>query len=105
VNHDRKELIKPIWVNSIVDGVEEAQLKRKRDAVGELDVLLEGLLVLEPLEVEGEDVWAVFDLHALFGFLEATARVAEKLVPLAEHLARAELPEAGGDGRVLLDVD
>ena len=39
------------------------------------------------------------------GLLEAAAAVAEELVPLAQHLACAELAEAGGDARVLLDVD
>jgi hypothetical protein len=105
MNHNRKELIEPIRVDSIIDGVEQAQLKGKRDAVGELDILLQILLVLEPLEVERKDVRTVLDLHALFSFLEPATRVAEKFVPLAEHLTRAELSEARGDGRVLLNVD
>ena len=105
MHHDRKELIQPIRVDGIVDGVEKAQLKGERDAVGELDVFLEVFLVLEPLEVEREDNWAVFDLHALFGLLEPAACVAEKFVPLAKHLACAKLSEARGDRRVLLNVD
>jgi len=105
MDHDRKELVEPIRVDGIIDGVEQAQLKGKGDTVGELDVLLQFLLVLEPLEVEREDVRTVLDLHALFGFLETAARVAEKFVPLAEHLTRAELSEARGDGRVLLNVN
>jgi hypothetical protein len=94
MHHNRKELIQPIRVDSIIDRVEQAQFERERDAVRELDVLLEILLILEPFEVEREDVRAVLDLHALFRLLEAAARIAEKLVPLAEHLARAELAEA-----------
>lgn len=105
MDHNCKEFVQPVGVDSIIDGVEQAQLKGKRDAVGEFDVLLQVLLVLEPLEVERKDVRAVLDLHALFGFLEAAARVAEEFVPLAEHLTRAELSEARGDGRVLLNVD
>ena len=105
MDHNRKEFVQPIGVDGIIDGVEEAQLKGKRDAVGEFDVLLQVLLVLEPLEVERKDIWTVLDLHALFGFLEAAARVAEEFIPLAEHLARAELSEARGDGRVLLNVN
>lgn len=97
MHYNRKELVQPVRFDGIIDGVEEAQLEGERDAVRELDVLLEVLLVLEPLEVEREDVWTVLDLHALFSLLEATARVAEKFVPLAEHLARAELAEARRD--------
>ena len=57
---------------------------------------------------DGSGQWAVRAgaRHApLLGLLQPAAAVAEELVPLAEHLARAELAEARGDGRVLLDVD
>jgi len=97
MHYDCKEFVQSVRVDSIVDGVEQAQLEGERDAVGELDVFLEFLLVLEPLEVEREDVRTVLDLHALFGFLEPAARVAEEFVSLAEHLARAELAEARRD--------
>ena len=39
------------------------------------------------------------------GLLQIAARVAEELVLLAEHFARAELAQARRHGRVLLDVD
>ena len=39
------------------------------------------------------------------GLLEVATRIAEELVLLAEHLARAELAQARGHARVLLDVD
>ena len=97
MHHNRKELVQPVRFDRIVNGVEQAELEGECDAVRELDVLLEVFLVFESLEVEREDVRTVLDLHALFGLLEAAARVAEKLVPLAEHLARAELAEARGD--------
>ena len=40
-----------------------------------------------------------------FCLLETAAAVAEELIPLAEHFACAELAEAGGHARVLLNVD
>ena len=62
-------------------------------------------MVLEPLEMECQEIGKFLDLHALFSFLKITAPVAEKLVLLAQHFAGAELTQASGDGRVLLDVD
>jgi hypothetical protein len=41
----------------------------------------------------------------LLRFLQPTALVAGELVALTEHFGSAELPQAGGDGSVLLDVD
>jgi hypothetical protein len=62
-------------------------------------------LVLEPFEVQRQDVGKLLDLHPLFSFLKITATIAEKLVLLTQHLAGAELTQASRHGRVLLDVD
>lgn len=105
MNDDGVKFVQPVRVVGVVDGVKQPELHGKRDPIGELDVFLKIFLVLEPFEVEGEDVWKLLDLHPLLGFLKITATVTEELVLLTQHLASAELTEASGDGRVLLDVD
>lgn len=105
VHDDGKELVQAIRVLRVVDGVEKAKFQREGDAVGQLDVLADVLLILEALEMQGENVWELLDLHSLLSLLEIAACVAEEFVPLAEHLTRAELAETRGDARVLLDID
>lgn len=104
MDDDAKEIVKPVGVVGVVDGVEEAELERECNAVGKLNIPPDILLVLEPLEMECEHVRETLNLHAFLGFLEVAAGVTEKLVLVTEHLAGAELAETGGDARVLLDV-
>eukprot|EP00965_Chrysotila_dentata_P222966 6193298-Pleurochrysis_carterae.AAC.1 len=56
---------------------------------------------LEPLEVEREHVRQPLDAHALLGFLQRAARVAEELVLAAQRLRRREVAHARRNGRVL----
>ena len=69
MHDDSEEFVQPIRVLSIINGIEQAQLERERDAICELDVFAEVLLVLESLKVQCEDIWQPLDLHALFSLL------------------------------------
>jgi hypothetical protein len=57
MDHDRKELIQPVRVLDIVTRVGELQLSGEWDAVEELGVSTQVLLILETLKVERKYVW------------------------------------------------
>ena len=105
MDDDGVKFVQPIRVIRIVNGIEQPQLHWKRNPIGEFDVLLNILLVLEPLKVQRQDVRKFLDLHPLFSFLKITATIAEELVLLTQHLAGAKLTETSRHGRVLFDVD
>lgn len=105
MDDDGEELVQPVRVLGLVARVGQPELKREDDAVIQLDVAAEILLIFEALEVQREHVGQRLDLEALLGLLQAAARVAVELVALAERLGRRELAKAGRDGRVLLNVD
>lgn len=67
VHDDSEEVIKPICIIHVVDGIKEAQLKWERDAVRQLDQpdlrLLTVFLVFKALKMQCEDVWEFLDLH------------------------------------------
>jgi hypothetical protein len=63
MNDDREQIVQPVRVLGIVARVEQPKLEREDDTVGELDVTADVLLVLEPLEMESEDVGEGLDLH------------------------------------------
>jgi hypothetical protein len=108
VHNDSEEVIKPICIIHVVDGIKEAQLKWERDAVRQLDKpdlrLLTVFLVFKALKMQCEDVWEFLDLHPrpkynqhpstysrgrrkkeipLLGLLEVAAGVAEEFVLVA----------------------
>jgi hypothetical protein len=56
MDDDSPELVESISVVCSVGDVDEAELERKDDTMAELDIALQFLLVLEPLEMESEDV-------------------------------------------------
>lgn len=128
VHNDGPQLVQPIWVGDVVGSVEQAELEGKDDPTRELDVPLERFLVFEALQVQGEDIGQLLDLHSgltkscgvsgrrtlgimtawnapFLRLLQPAAPVARELVPLAQHLRSAELAQAGRDRRVLLDID
>ena len=128
---DRKELVQTVGILRVVDGIEEAQLERERDAVRKLDVLADVLLILEPLEVQREDVRQTLDLHPrttprqhplyfdthtprdteiesdapLLRLLQITTTITKKLVPLTQHLTRTELPQTRRHTGILLNIN
>lgn len=61
-NHG-KELVETIRVLRLVTGIGQAQLEREWYPIKELGVSTESLLILEPLEMEREDVGKSFDFH------------------------------------------
>lgn len=61
--NDGPEFVQSIRVAHPVGRVEEPKFEREDDAVRELDVPLEALLVLEPFEVQRKDVGKLLDLH------------------------------------------
>lgn len=124
--NDGPEFVQSIRVAHPVGRVEEPKFEREDDAVRELDVPLEALLVLEPFEVQREDVGKLLDLHPvllihqpptvaapkkrkgdlpLLGLLQPATLVARELVLLTQHLARTELAKTGRDGGVGFDID
>ena len=123
MNDDSPELVQSIRISYSVGGVEQTQIEGKSDPIIQLDVSLETFFVLESFQMQREHIRKFLDLHPvlhrssaedqgggtrdepLFGFLQSATLVAGELVPMTEHLARAELTEAGGDGRVGLDID
>ena len=104
MDNDAKEIVEPVGVVHVINGVEEAEFERERNAVGKLNVPPDVFLVFEPLEVECKHVGETLDLHAFLGFLKVATGVAKKLVLVTKHLAGAELAETGGDAGVLFDV-
>lgn len=56
MNHDAEELIQPVGVIDVVHGVKQPELHGKGDAVSQLDVLLDVLLVFETFKVEGQHI-------------------------------------------------
>jgi hypothetical protein len=84
VDDDSPERVQLIGIGlSGIDGIEEAELGGEGDAVGELGEALEVLLILEPLEVEGEDAGELLETHALLGLLQPATGIAGELVLLS----------------------
>lgn len=54
--------------------IDELEIKREHDSVGQLLVAAQLLNVLEPLEVDHKDLRGLFDLHPLLGLLQAATR-------------------------------
>lgn len=82
VDDDGVKFVQPIRIIRVIDSIEQPQLHGKRNPISELDVLLDIFLVLEPFEVQCQDVWEFLDLHPLFSFLKITATITEELVLL-----------------------
>ena len=64
MDDDREQLVKSVRILGVVDGIKQSQLERERHAICELDVLAQILLVLEPLQVQREDIRQLLDFHA-----------------------------------------
>jgi hypothetical protein len=62
--NDGPQLVQSIRIAHAVRRVEESEFEGEDDAVGELDVSLKTLLVLEALEMQCQDVGQLFDLHS-----------------------------------------
>ena len=105
VHHHSVQLVQAVGLLGVVGGVEEAEVVRVQHAVVQLLEPVGGFHVLEALEVQGEHARQPLDLHAFFGFLQASAVVAVELVSLAQHFRGREVAQARGDGRVPLKVD
>mmetsp|Transcript_14579 Transcript_14579/g.29158 ORF Transcript_14579/g.29158 Transcript_14579/m.29158 type:complete len:265 (+) Transcript_14579:122-916(+) len=105
VDDDSEEGEDGILCRRRVCRVVQLQLCRKHHAVGKLLEASDVLQILEPLQVEGEDVGGALDADALVSLLERAAVVAVELVVLVQRLDPAEVTEAGGDGGVLFDFE
>lgn len=105
VDNDRKEAIKGIGSASLFGRIEQAQFFGKRDAVGKLDESLETFLVLEPFEMERQDLGQGTNAHPLLSLLQVVAHVTEEFVTRAENLVCAEGAQARGKRCILFDIN
>ena len=71
----RHQVVHPVRVDGVVRGVEEAELQREDHSVGDLDVSVVLLHVLESLEVEGQDGGELLDSHPLVSLLHIDLRL------------------------------
>ena len=55
VHHNSHQVVHAVQVDGVSGRVEEAQLQRENDAVGQLGVAVQLVHVLEPLEVQRQD--------------------------------------------------
>ena len=82
--------------------VEELEFPGEYHSVGELGVALTVLHVLEPLEVEGQDLGELLDPESLGGLLLAATLFTVVLVFSGQCLGGRKLP--GGGGATLTDI-
>lgn len=94
VDYYRPQLVETIGIGNIVGRIEQSQFEGKYNPIGEFDVSLQTFFVLEAFEVKCEKVWELLDFHSLLGLLQSAAFITRELVPLTQHLARTELPQA-----------
>ncbi len=59
------QVVHPVGVDGVVGGVEEPELEREDHPVGDLDVPVDLVHVLEPLQVEGQDGGQPLHAHPL----------------------------------------
>jgi hypothetical protein len=83
MDDDGIKFVQPIRIIRIIDGIKQSQLHWECDPIGEFDVFLKIVLILEPLKVQRQDIRKFLNLHSLFSFLKIAAAVAEELVFLA----------------------
>jgi hypothetical protein len=65
MNHYCEKLVKPIRVLDVVTRVGEFELSREWNPVKQLGIPPKILLILEPLQVKGKDIWQSLDFHPI----------------------------------------
>jgi len=93
MHNNRDQAVQTLRVVRVLRRDEQPQLQREDDAVRQLLVPVIVLDVLEPLQVQSQDLGLLLDAHALLCFLLAAARLAEVLLRPGEGLHAGEAPE------------
>lgn len=75
MHHYSHEVIEPLGVGGVPGGVEEAELQREDDAIGQLRVALQLLHVLKALQVQSQDHWQFLDAHPATRTIKTRRRV------------------------------
>lgn len=100
----RHEIVQPVRIDCIVGRIKQPQLEREHDTVGNFDVPVVLLHVLEPFQVQGQYHGQLLNAHPFLCLLIAATVITFEFVITTQRFGVAEATQAVRYAGVLVHV-